>query len=143
MGTEMRQKSGRPGQTMGTRGPGDGKRGSLLTRLPERVKVGFLTRLAAGTGQLPKGMSADTKSVQLVLVRLVKPVKRLKLYIEDSNRNHKQRAYLCGIIINLNDAAESFRLRGFPYNPSRNLRSRRRNSNSINQSICEILQFFF
>lgn len=49
IGTEMRQKSGRPGQTMGTRGPGDGKRVELLTRLPEGVRVRFLTRPAAGT----------------------------------------------------------------------------------------------
>ncbi len=133
----MRQKSGKPGQTMGTRGPGDGKRGELLTRLG--VKVGFLIRLAAGTGQLPKGLSAHTKSVQLVLVRLVKPVTQLKLYIEDSNRNHKQHAYLCGIVINLNDGAESFRLRASHIIPQGICRI---NSNSNNQSICEILQFF-
>lgn len=32
-GREMRQKSGRPGQTVWTRSPGDGKMGEVLARL--------------------------------------------------------------------------------------------------------------
>lgn len=43
-------------------GMGRGERGELLTRLPEGVRVAFLTRLAAGTGQLPKDPSAHTNN---------------------------------------------------------------------------------
>ena len=54
--------------------------GGALNRTARGVKVGLLTRLTTETGQLPKDMSARTIkiSVQLVLVRLVKPVKQLK-----------------------------------------------------------------
>lgn len=36
--------------------------GRALNKTARGVKVGFLTRLPAGTGQLPKDMSAHTKN---------------------------------------------------------------------------------
>ena len=39
-------------------GIGIGKRGELLTRLPEGVRVRLLTRLAVGMGQAPKDIRA-------------------------------------------------------------------------------------
>lgn len=55
----MRQKSGRLGQTMRTRGSGD-EEGRTLDNTARGVKLGFLTIPAAGTGQVPKDMSAHT-----------------------------------------------------------------------------------
>lgn len=58
----MRQKSGRRGQTRGTRDPAKREEGRILNNTARGVKLGFLTRLATGMGQVPNDMSAHTEN---------------------------------------------------------------------------------
>lgn len=68
---EVREESDRKGDeaekwqvrsNLGDQGPQGWEGGRALNILPEGMRVGSLTRLAAGMGQLPKDMSARTYS---------------------------------------------------------------------------------
>lgn len=100
IGKEMRQKSGRPGQAMESRGPRGGKRGETLTiLLGGWVEVGSPTSLAAGMGQLPKDVSARTGQLSCLAEKPLSTAGHWSLYQKNN-----------GYRINSNYAAESIPL---------------------------------